>query len=286
MLGTKTLNTVKIMVGIFLACIAMGAIFLTRNNTFPRQASYSLFRYLTGQEVNFKTAGWREVQTRHYTIKYHPVDEAYAELVGSTAEEAYTEVTGVFGREPAQKTTTIVVYPDSSSLAQSFGWDKDEKALGVYLGGAIRILSPREWAQGEDMEVKFMKEGPMVHELAHLMVDDMTRGNYNRWWTEGMAQYVEKKTTGFEFADPSANNHDIELYPLITLEKNFDKLDQQVAYWESLQVVEFIVDQYGEDKLFSILELLRQGNSMAQAINKTLGLDYQAFENTFIQNIN
>lgn len=284
MLGIKSPNYARIGIFIFLAVIVLLIILWARNSTFPRQASYNVFHYLSGQEISLKTSGFKEVKTEHFIIKYEPIDEAYVDLIGETAEEAYNSDTKVFGRQP-EKITTIVVYPDSASLATSFGWDKDEKALGVYYGGTIRILSPREWLNGGDIKAKFVKEGPMNHELAHLLVDEMTRGNYNRWWTEGIAQYVEKKTTGFEFSDPFTGKSEIECYKFSVLEKNFDQLDQQVAYWQSLKAVEYIADNYGEDKLFTILNCLGNGNTMAQAIQNSLGVDMKTFETGFRENI-
>jgi hypothetical protein len=178
--------------------------------------------------------------------------------------------------------TTIVIYPDSVSLAASFGWDKNEKALGVYWGGTIRVLSPRTWLNGSEEMDRFIKEGPMVHEFAHLMVDEMTRGNYNRWWTEGIAQYMERNITGFEFAVPSSYKRH-NFYTLENMENNFDKLDQSVAYWESLEAVDFIVDRYGERSLYSILDNLSHGDSMSIAAEKALGTDYQSFASSFYQ---
>lgn len=269
---------------VLLIILVLAVLLLTRNSALVRNTTYNLFHYLTGQETRLMTADLDELNTTHYIIKFQPSDSEYATMVGEVAEEAFSEVTGVFEQEP-QKKTTIVIYPDTASLAQSFGWDKNEKALGVYWGGTIRILSPGEWLQGNDMKESFTKQGPMVHELTHLLVDDITRGNYNRWWTEGIAQYVEKKTTGFEFSDPFTDIKDIQYYHFDALARNFDKLEQSVAYWQSLKAVEFISHQYGEQSLFEILDSLGQQNTMEQAIRQTLGVDMDTFEQEFVQYI-
>jgi hypothetical protein len=222
------------------------------------------------------------LQTDHYIIKYLPIDQEYVTMVAGAAEEAYSSVTDRLGQEPGQQ-TTIVIYPDNKSLAASFGWDKDEKALGVYWGGTIRILSPGAWLSSPFQRERFIKEGPMVHEFTHLMVDEMTKGNYNRWWTEGVAQYTEKKITGFEFAAPFNGKQPFYYYTLDNLDKNFDKLDQSVSYWEALQAVDFIVNNYGEDKIFTIIHGLSQGDSMTRAIENALGIDYGTFSHDFYQ---
>jgi len=256
--------------------------YVARNTTWAGQFKQELFRVMVGQETNLTTAHYNQMQTEHFTIRYLDQDAAYVSMIAQSAEEAYSQVGQMFDRQPS-RITTVVVYPNSVALAKSFGWDKDEKAMGVYWGGTIRVLSPKEWLGSPEETARFIKEGPMVHEFAHLLVDDITRGNYNRWWTEGLAQYAEKKITGFEFASPFGGQDDITYYKLDKLEKDFDRLDQSVAYWESLQVVEYIADRYGEDKLFAILSHCGQGDFLAEALQKSLGLDYEQFASDFYQ---
>ncbi len=270
-MGIKDISSAKI-VGLILIVVIITVLVLSKN-------SQAVMRAMVGQEVNLRTAGFNEIESEHFIIRYTSVDEQYVDEIASASDKSYAEVTRLFGYYPNQK-TILVVYPDTASLAKSFGWDKSEKAMGVYWAGSIRILSPGEWITG-NIDNEFYKEGPMVHEFTHLLVDDLTKGNYNRWWTEGVAQYVEKKITGFQFANPFANGQVIKYYKFKELEKNFDKLDQSISYWQSLQVVEHIVDNYGEDKIFTILEYLGQGNNMSQAIEKTLSVKYDTFVNEF-----
>jgi len=277
MLGIKTPVSAKGIV-LILVFILLVALLINKN-------SQSLMRFMVGQEVNLKTANLDQYQSEHYDIRYTSIDEPYIKLIAEVAEEAYDSVSSMFGLKPSGR-TIIVVYPDSSSLSQSFGWDKDANAMGVYWAGSIRILSPREWlGEDDDMQLYFAREGPMVHEFAHLMVDEMSCGNYNRWWTEGIAQYVEKKTTGFEFSSPFAGGQEVEYYQLKQLGKKFDQLDQSIAYWESLQAAEYIAEHYGEDSLFSITRQLGQGKSLEQAIEIVLSIPYTEWEADFYQYI-
>ncbi len=269
MLGIRDISSAKV-TSLILIIILILTLVLAKN-------SQAVMRAMVGQEISLRTAGFSETQTEHFIIKYTPVDEEYIDTIASASEKSYTEVTQLFGYTPAQK-TVIVVYPDTVSLAKSFGWDKDEKAMGVYWAGSIRILSPSQWVTGK-IDDEFYKDGPMVHEFAHLLVDDITKGNYNRWWTEGIAQYVEKKITGFQFTQPQ--NKSVEYYEFKELDRNFDQLDQGIAYWQSLKAAEFIADNYGEDMLFVILENLAGGNSVSQAIEKALGISFDTFANSF-----
>lgn len=273
MLGIKFEASPRGGIIILLLVILIGLL-LTRNLNL-------VMRAMVQQETRWRTADFREEQSQHFIIKYTAEDEGQIPLIEGAAEKAYQEVTDVFGREPGAS-VTLVVYPDEASLAKSFGWDKDEQAMGVYWGGTIRILSPRAYIKGDQIEETFYREGPMVHEFTHLMVDEISKGNYNRWWTEGVAQYVEKQVTGFKLEGPATPS---DYYDLGTLEKKFDSLDQKTAYWESLQLVEMIAQQYGEEKVYDVLTALGQGMSIKQALEASLGISYTAFENQLYQRL-
>ncbi|HRY13607.1 MAG TPA: peptidase MA family metallohydrolase [Syntrophomonadaceae bacterium] len=259
--------------------VALGY-YIFRTGTHVTQFKQGFFRFMVGQETNLRTGTWEQVDTAHFRIKYLPIDKYSVGLVSEAAEDAYIKISQKMGCEPS-RLITIVVYPDNASLAASFGWDKNEKALGVYWGGTIRILSPRAWLANLGQEERFMKEGPMVHEMAHLMIDEMSRGNYNRWWTEGVAQYTEREITGFEFSSPFRKKDDLYYYQLDNLEKNYDRLEQSVAYWESLQAVDYLVGAYGEDKIYEVLNRLSRGDTMARALESALGVDYATFSRNF-----
>ena len=269
MLGLKGFGSVKT-ASLILIVFLLALLVISRY-------SNTLLKIAVGQEINLKTAHFSVTETEHFKIKYIEADEPYIPMIAKASEEAYQAVCQAFDQEPSGK-TIIVVYPDSASLSDSFGWDKDQKAMGVYWGGSIRILSPRVWIGSADADELFAREGPMVHEFAHLLVDEITRGNYNRWWTEGVAQYVEKNITGFAFADPFVGGRPVCYYELGSLTRSFDSLDQQIAYWQSLQIVEYLVAEYGEGCLFDILKALGKGLSMEQALENTLGIDYDTFE--------
>lgn len=270
MLGIK--NEIPVKSGIILLVVfALLGLLVYKNN-------HTLMCTLVGQETRWRTASFQEAQSQHYIIKYTQEDADMVPIIEQAAEKAYSSVSAIFDRSASGK-VTLVVYPDEESLAGSFGWDRDEKAMGVYWGGTIRILSPRAYLHGSDLEGQFYREGPMVHEFTHLVVDDISKGNYNRWWTEGIAQLVEKEVTGFEFADPFANGQQVRYYDLGILEKQYDQLDQKVAYWESLKTVEWIADHYGQHSLIDITSYLGQGYSMKQALEKGLGIPYSSFEN-------
>ena len=238
--------------------------------------SNTITHFMAGQVMGWQTVDFNQKETDNFIIRYTAIDHDNVDLIAGASEYAFKEVTGFFAGEPRGK-TLVVVYPDTISLARSFGWDKSQRAEGVYWAGSIRIISPQLW-QGQPQAAAddAMQAGPLVHEFAHLMVDEETRGNYNRWWTEGIAQYIEKQITGFQFDQPLDNTPMI--YPLSRLDNEFDGEDSWQAYWQSLQIIEYIVEENGEASLFSIMEHLGRGENIRQGITRALSVDFDQWE--------
>jgi len=248
----------------------------------PQMWIYPLVRQAVQIKANFETHHMAVHETEHFVIKYTQADADTVDMIAEAAEAAYTPVTRELGYAPPGK-TLLLVHPNKNELRQAFGWSGNESAMGVYWGGVIQLLSPHVWLGGGESVQEFIRSGPMVHEYTHLVFDHLTNGNYTRWFTEGLAQYVEYRTNHYEW-QTADNNLDDKLYTMTELEGDFDKLpNQSLAYRQSLAAVRYIADVYGEDKLREIIKELQAGRSLDQAIQRTLGLDYATFEHSWQQ---
>lgn len=243
-----------------------------------KAASYNLLREFAKREIYFKTWDWNTLKGTNFVLRYENGDAQVADLVLQTAEEVYNPINEAFNYTPEGQ-VLMVMYPSKTSLNKSFGWDADENAMGVYWAGSIRILSPRAWVEDEDaIEQEFREQGPIAHEYTHLVVDYLTKGNYTRWLTEGVAQYMERELTGFAFPDLDVASRE-GLYSLQELTTNFDGLpDQSLAYHESLAAVDYYVQCFGFDALVKLLHDLGSGQSLEQAMQENTGLSLAAFE--------
>lgn len=221
-----------------------------------------------------------KLTSEHFYVKFKPEDRRGAELVLATAEMFYRPVTEDFGYVPGAR-VPLILYPSKEELNGSFGWDAKENAIGVYWGGAIKVLTPEAWIEEKDpvrFRETFVSAGPMVHEFTHLMIDYLTGGNYPRWFTEGVAQYEENKLTGFEFNVLNGSLKK-QLYSMKELSEDFDNLpDQYLAYQEAYIAVKYIVAHYGEKTLHDLIKELGCGTDFEQALLKILQLDSAGFE--------
>ena len=180
-----------------------------------------------------------------------------------------------------EKKVPVAIYRNKSSLNRVFGWDSDVNAMGVYWGGVIRLLSPNDWldefskAAREDV---FRMHGPIAHEYIHLLVDYKTRGNYPRWFTEGLAQYGEKHCTGRAAVTASGGGRPDLSFSLEDLDKKFNDPEwQDYCYTVSEELVGFLIRNYGDDCILLMLEELGRGKGVDSAFNKVLGVGIQDF---------
>ncbi len=237
-----------------------------------RMLAYPLARRAAEAKLDYETRDMATYQTPHFTIRYSQADAPTVAMVAQAAEAAYAPVTGALGYAPGGK-TLVVIYPDRSALNRNFGWSGDQSAMGVYWGGVIEVLSPSAWFKG-GTPGEFTRTGPMVHEYTHLVFDHVTSGNYPRWFTEGLAQYLEYKVNGYEWRT-AGNALTGRLYTQGELDGNFDALpDQALAYRESLAAVRYIAAVHGEARLRAVIAALAAGRPLPGAINDALGMDY------------
>lgn len=239
----------------------------------PKGQAYALMREAAGKQLDWSTRGWSELQGGPFTVRYRDIDRQQAQLVLNTARQELPGVLRLLNEAPPRE-ILIVIYPDHQSLNKSFGWPADESAMGVYWAGSIRVLAPDQWiksASEERLRQTFESEGPMAHELAHLVLDYRTKGNYPRWFTEGVAQYVERELTGFCFAPPRIP---YKWYDLAQMDADFDNLsNQSLAYYQSLRLVEIILQHTEGKSLDRVLSALETGLPFPRAINLLTGME-------------
>ena len=267
---------------IVISGLLVGSLLLLTVPLRPQMWVYPLVRQVMQVKVNYDTRQMSVFETEHFKIKYTAVDEDLVPMISQAAESAYNSVTPVLSYAPAGK-TLILVQPTKNELRKAFGWSSNESAMGVYWGGVIQLLSPHIWlSEGSSVE-EFIHSGPLVHEYTHLVFDYITSGNYPRWFTEGLAQYMEYRVNGYEW-QTKTNQLDNQLYTMAQLDHDFDNLsDQSLAYRESLAAVRYIAEGHDERKLQDVIIGLKMGQSMEKVLEKNLGSSGETFQYSWQQ---
>lgn len=219
--------------------------------------------------------------TAHYVVRYEPVFRKEREnLIGpilTMVDEARWRLDRRFGVSPGDK-TMVLIYSDQTLKTMLGGRMEQLEAFFNLEDGKLRISIRDDWRDS------LQKLRPVIfHEYVHRLVHYMTRGRMRiRWFHEGMATYYEREVTGLDrfvnIARPSKGK--------ITGWNDLLKEEINVqGYLQSRRIIEFIVERYGEKKLFLFLNELGEGKSMDDASVEAFGISFAKLEKRVIEEI-
>jgi hypothetical protein len=242
---------------------------------------YPMYRELKKQNFITGCVNYSVLESENCRIFYKNIRYDTLKMIKDGVEENLKNILDDYGFRLKSK-VNIIVYSEYNEMAEKIGLDSSSMAMGVYYGGIISILDPVKWIQNQKkISEIFTRDGPMVHELTHLVIDYMASGNIPVWFTEGAALYEEYRLNNVMWAESKVYK---EYYDIKELERNFYNLDEIKAYKQSLLVVKYIGDNFGMEGITYIIRQLRTGKSIDQAIYNVLHMSKQElFEKSLSQ---
>ena len=240
------------------------------------QYTFDLSNSVYQKHLHKKIRAFTHVTTAEAEYAYDCSQEDFA-LVRQEFEQIYPSVNRLYRYVPKRK-IPIVIYNDRLKMQQIMHWQSKSVPMGIYWLGQIHILAPSAWLGGgeEEQACGFRLLGPMAHEYTHYVVDYLTRGNYPRWLSEGLAQYTEQamaKIPPFYLQSMEGE----EYYTLEELEKCFDFLpNQPLAYLESLLAGEILIEQQSFEYVRRLLKSLKAGRRFNRLLAEEM-LNYPTF---------
>jgi hypothetical protein len=138
----------------------------------------------------------------------------------------------------------------------------------------------------------FTLEITVKHELSHLLLHHIVEGGrLPKWLNEGIAQWV----TGGVSEMIMGENKDLlkqavlsrRFISLETLNERFPANEKslRLAYQESKSIVEFIQNEYGTSRLLQILNHLRDGEDVNEALYKALSVSTYELESNWYNSL-
>ena len=123
----------------------------------------------------------------------------------------------------------------------------------------------------------------LVHELTHLVVHQATFSPYGQlplWLDEGLAMYNEGEL------DPVLRSYlegailEDELISVRSLCSPFSAYYEIacLSYAQSYSLVEYLLDNYGQDRMLDLLALLKQGSTYDEALTEVYGFDIDGLD--------
>lgn len=230
-------------------------------------------------------ASFASVKTKDFIIRLPPAE---AEIYGDRVVGILTEAKKVLGEKyglTIGKPTLVEFYPDQQDFAiRSFGSLGGDGLLGVCFGSVVTMNSP-----GSITASKSNWEATLWHEYCHVITLTATDNKMPRWLSEGISVYEEKQRQpnwGQEM-NPDYRKRILEdkaLTPVRDMSQAFfqakDSMAVMFAYYQSMLVVEHLVNTYGIEKLRAILADLAQGVLVNDAIARHT-VPMEDFEKSF-----
>lgn len=228
--------------------------------------------------VQYREADWRTLQTSHFDVYFYERDAApggrvLAEFAAEAAEEAYREVSALFGTDVARR-IPLVVYPTHADFAVTNVAELPVYAEGI--GGVTELFKNRiaipftgDWRDFRRV---------VHHELVHAVINDLYYGGSiqslirsgNRlriptWFNEGLAEYSAQ---GWD------TQSDMYVREAILEDRlpDIPRLGGFFAYRGGQGVWDFVAQEYGREKITEILDRIRLGRSVDDAFRRATGL--------------
>ena len=225
------------------------------------------------------------VRTPHFIIRLHKDDrDVIGPYAAALAESAYVSVVPRY-RLRLDFPVTIEIFPKHDDFAvRCFGLPGAQVFLGICFGPLITMNSPRARPVGT-----FNWMETLWHEFAHVVHLTLSNNRVPRWLAEGIAVYEATR------ANPAWDmNMDVtmiralqkgELIPLKELDSGFTGDPGRVtfSYYQSSQMVKFIIEQFGFNALLQMLEAFKNNLKTAQVVKQVLKLNQDQFDERFEQ---
>jgi hypothetical protein len=209
------------------------------------------------------------------TLYWYSGGDSFAQELMNTCEEGLASLTQDIGAYP-ERPIKIYVYGSTNDLKGAMVFSQEWTGGVAFTDfGIIAIsISPSQLEWGK---------GALVHELTHLVVHQATFSPYGQlplWLDEGLATYSQGEL------DPdlrSSLNNAISEGTLISVRSLCSPFSAytdkaRLSYAESYSLVEYLLDNYGQDKMLDLLTILKQGSTYDEALTEVYGFDIDGLD--------
>ncbi|MBA7658699.1 hypothetical protein ES703_66658 [subsurface metagenome] len=218
---------------------------------------------------------WQSLTEGKVTMCWYEGDQSFAQELMATAQQALARLAEDTGAE-LEKPTKLYIYANSQDLQ-----------------GAM--IYPQEWTGG----VAFTRHGIMAigiapanldwgkraiaHELTHLVIHQMTFNPYidlPTWLDEGLAMHTEGLLEPIftDYLDRAIAEN--SLISVQSLSSPFSAYAEEslLSYAQSYSLLDFLLTNYGQEKMLELLNTFRQGSSYDGALEKVYGFDMDGLD--------
>jgi len=209
------------------------------------------------------------------TLFWYEGGDSFARELMDTCKEGLARLTQDIGTYP-ERPIKIYIYASTGDLQGAMIFPQ-EWTGGVAFTGFSTIAIGISTA-GLDWGKR-----ALVHELTHLVVHQATFSPYGQlpiWLDEGLATYNEGELDPvFRCCLQEAILED-ELISVRSLCSPFSAETEKalLSYAQSYSLVEYLLDNYGQDRMLDLFTILKQGSTYDEALSEVCGFDIDGLD--------
>jgi len=214
---------------------------------------------------------WQSISGDGATLYYYDVRRSRASSWLDTAEGALDRIASEIGLSPLEE-ISIYVYRNEADMrpavaTRSDDYDARVTTLGVAVDERTLIVLAAQDAL----------EQTMAHELSHIVVGMATDNPYAglpRWLDEGLAMLAEGELPAQNAIALRLAIAADELLSVRSMTSYSGRPDQvDLYYGECYSVVNYLIEEYGRDKMRELLDVFSEGILQDDALRRVYGLD-------------
>jgi hypothetical protein len=214
---------------------------------------------------------WQSLSSGLLTFHWYESDRALIDELMVASEQALERLagdTGAYMENPVE----IYIYASSRDLQGAMVFPKEWTGGVAYTEFSIIAIgiSQQNLDWGKDA---------IAHELGHMVTHQLTFSPYGAsmptWLDEGLAMHAESGPDPFlqSWLQKAVDNN--RLISVRSLASPFSAISEEayISYAESRSIVEYLVQNYGKNKVFQLLTLFKEGNTSDDALTKIYNFD-------------
>lgn len=239
--------------------------------------SYSQYFPYGKNRVQYEDFEWRYLQSKHFDIYYYgEKNYKLAEFASMSVESAYKQLKDDFDHELSDR-ISVIIYDSHNDFSQTNVVNLPISAEGI--GGVTDKYKNRMTIPFDGEYNDFRRT--IHHELVHAVFNDMFYGGsvnsiiqnniqllFPLWFEEGLAEYTAlgwDTNTDMFIRDAVINNY---LAPIKFLNGYY-------AYRGGQSLWNYIVEEYGREKIAEILQNIKTSRSVEYGLVSSLGLNIE-----------
>lgn len=213
---------------------------------------------------------WKSLTEGQLAIYWYEGDEHFAQELMDASQRGLLRLRSDIGTFP-EKLIKIFIYASANDLrgAMIFSQEWTGGAAFTEFDTIVIGISPGNIDWGKEA---------LVHELTHMVVHQAVFSPYGQlptWLDEGLAMYNEGELSfSFQSRLDEAAKAD-RLISVRSLCSSFsaDPEEAYLSYAESYSLVEYLLNNYGQDKMLNLLTLFKEGSTYDEALSQVYAFD-------------